>query len=845
MYKNNKIIAIIPARGGSKGIHHKNIVLLAGKPLIAYTIEEAKKSKYIDKIIVSTDDNDISKISKLYGAEVDIRPTELSKDSTPTLHVLQYLIKKFDNKFNPDIVILLQPTSPLRKSMCIDSSIEKLLKTNCDSVISVSSLKYNPVTIVSVDDDILKMNAIDLSNLRRQDSNLYHINGAVYVIKKDILMKQKEYLLGKDNRVIMMSEEDSIDIDTPLDLDLAELQLKKTSNKQISIGRQAIGEDYPCFIIAEAGVNHNGSLELAKKLVDAAKQAGADAVKFQTFESENLVSKTTVMAEYQKKNIGRIQSQFEMLKKLELSHEDFIELKDYCDKKGIIFLSTPHTDKAADFLEDLMPFFKLGSGDLTNIPFLERVAKKNKPIILSTGMGTLEEIEEAFNTIKKYNNQIILLHCTTSYPCPREEVNLKVINTLKDKFNVLVGYSDHTEGIDIPLMAASLGAVVIEKHITLDKKMPGPDHKSSLNPKELEEMIYSIRDKKVIKIPKEILGTGIKKPTENELEIAKLVRKSIIAAKNISANTKLTEDMLVIKRPGTGIPPKELKNLIGKTAKKQIKKDRLIKPSDIKFIMPKIFVASFNRASDGALSLLLKKMKKENMFTNDYKNADFILAVGDRVETFDFVLKRFQENKRIIHLWAGEISQGTHDEVYRHAMTIMSEIHLCTNPEAEKRVIELCKSIDKQPETYVIGNLMLDNLESDKSKVPKTPYDLVLYNPPTSLSKKEISKEIEQIKILLNKKYIWIEPNGDFGSELIKNYVTHSNLPRSEFLGLMKSCDRFITNSSCMYYEAPFLLRPEQIISIGERNINRESKFANMKIKNASDNIIRILKELK
>jgi len=582
--------------------------------------------------------------------------------------------------------------------------------------------------------------------------------------------------------------------------------------KTIKIGKFTIGKNYPPLIIAEAGVNHNGSLKLAKKLVDVAVEAGADAIKFQTFKAENLVTKDTPKVSYQEKAIGGTESQLQMLKKLELNYDSFNLLKNYCDEKNIIFLSTPHTGDVIDFLEPLVPAYKIGSGDLNNVPFLKKIAKKGKPMILGTGMATMDEVKEALNAIYgKGSNEVIMLHCTTTYPCPKNEVNLRAMQTMQNELDCLVGYSDHTLGIDVSLMAVKLDAVVIEKHLTLDKNMKGPDHKASLNPDEFKEMVKSIKRKNKVKIPKEVLGDGIKRPTKAEKAILKLVRKSIISAKDIPPKTKITRDMLVIKRPGIGIRPKELKNLIGKTAKNLIKKDTLIRFSDFERI-PKIFVASFNRASDGAITKLVKKMNENQMYSNNYSLADYILAVGDRIETFDFVLKRFRENKRIIHLWAGEISQGTRDEIYRHAMTIMSEIQLCTNPKAKRRVIDLCKAIGKKPNAYVVGNLMLDNLEIGKTKVPKESYDLVLYNPPTILSKKEILKELEQIKRLLSKrKYIWLEPNGDSGSELIKPYITHNNLPRPKFLGLLKDCKRYITNSSSMYYEAPFFQHPQHL----------------------------------
>ena len=354
----------------------------------------------------------------------------------------------------------------------------------------------------------------------------------------------------------------------------------------IKINDKIIGKDQPCFIIAEAGVNHNGDINLAKKLIEAAKKAGADAVKFQKFKSEDLVTDEANMADYQKKNTGKKESQLDMLKRLELSSKEFKELKKYCDKKEIIFLSTPHTENALNFLDNLMPVFKIGSGDLTNLPFLENLAKKQKPIFLSTGMANVHEIREAVDSIKRQNNnKIILLHCTTSYPCPKKDSNLNAMKTLEKEFNCLTGYSDHTEGLDVSLMAASLGAVLIEKHFTLDKNMEGPDHKASLDPEELKELVKKIKNKDYPDLNKEsenkILGKEKKEPTQKEIEIAKVARKSIVASQDIKKDKEFSFDNLIIKRPGTGIRPKEIYNIIGKKAKHNIKKNTLIKKQDI------------------------------------------------------------------------------------------------------------------------------------------------------------------------------------------------------------------------------------------------------------------------
>ncbi|MBN2517351.1 MAG: N-acetylneuraminate synthase [Candidatus Altiarchaeota archaeon] len=327
----------------------------------------------------------------------------------------------------------------------------------------------------------------------------------------------------------------------------------------------------PVFIIAEAGVNHNGDFATAKKLVDAARKAGADAVKFQTFKAEDLVTAKAKKARYQEESTGAEETQLQMLKKLELSYDDFKRLKEYCDETGVTFLSTPHTTGAADFLEDLVPLYKVGSGDLTNLPFLEKLARKGKPLIVSTGMGDMGEVKEALRVIKKAgNNDVVMLHCTTNYPCPLNEVNLNAMLTMMDGLDCLIGYSDHTMGYLVPIMASSLGAVVIEKHFTLDRNMKGPDHKASLTPKEFEEMVRMIRDCKVA------MGGSDKKPTISEREISSVARKSLVAKVDIRKGITITRDMITVKRPGTGIPSKDLDKVMGKICIRDIKKDELI-----------------------------------------------------------------------------------------------------------------------------------------------------------------------------------------------------------------------------------------------------------------------------
>ena len=326
------------------------------------------------------------------------------------------------------------------------------------------------------------------------------------------------------------------------------------------------------LIIAEAGVNHNGRIDLAKKLAYAAKEAGADIVKYQTFKAENLVTKNAKKATYQIENTQKADSQFEMLKALELSFADFKELKSYCTSIGIQFLSTPFDGDSIVFLEELgMEFWKIPSGEITNYPYLRQLAQTGKPVILSTGMSTLGEIQEAVTLMKRYGTtDIRLLHCNTEYPTPYEDVNLSAMETIAKATGLSIGYSDHTQGIDVAIAAVAMGATIIEKHFTLDKTMEGPDHKASLSPEELTAMVAAIRH-----IEKAI-GTGIKEPSVSEKKNMAIARKSIIAKRAIAKGEVFTEENLTTKRPGTGISPMEWEFVLGQHAQRDYAEDELI-----------------------------------------------------------------------------------------------------------------------------------------------------------------------------------------------------------------------------------------------------------------------------
>lgn len=326
------------------------------------------------------------------------------------------------------------------------------------------------------------------------------------------------------------------------------------------------------FVIAEAGVNHNGDIETAKKLIDAACSAGADAVKFQTFKSERLVCRTAKKADYQLETTEQSETQYEMLKKLELTEEMHKELIEYCEKKKVMFLSTPFDIESINLLSELgMQIFKIPSGEITDLPYLREIARQRKKVILSTGMSNMEEVKAAVEVLKKNgSDDITLLHCNSQYPTPVSDVNLLAMVKMQEAFGLPVGYSDHTQGIEIPIAATALGAAVIEKHFTLDKNMEGPDHKASLEPYELKQMVEGIRKIELA------IGNGMKQMTESEKTNIDIVRKSIVAAADIQEGEIFTEKNLTTKRPGNGISPMRWDEIIGTTANRNYEADEMI-----------------------------------------------------------------------------------------------------------------------------------------------------------------------------------------------------------------------------------------------------------------------------
>lgn len=348
------------------------------------------------------------------------------------------------------------------------------------------------------------------------------------------------------------------------------------SIKPVIIDNRAVGADNPCFIIAEAGVNHNGCMKTAFDLIDAAADTGVDAIKFQAFKTEQLVTAQSPKAAYQVETTGAGLSQFDMLKKLELNDEQHKQLKEYCERKNLMYICTPYDYDSVDMLDEIgVSCYKIASTDVTNVPFLRYIAQKKRPVILSTGFSSLCEVEQAYCALSSHQQhitgKIILMHCTAEYPAPKHEANLRVIPTLTQAFQVPVGFSDHTVGIQVSGWAVLLGACAIEKHFTLDKKMDGPDHRASIEPAELKELVEHIRTIEIVQ------GDGIKRPAASEQANKILMQKSLVAKRALPAGHVITQDDLIAKRPATGLPPAWMDKVIGKKTKFDIEADTTLR----------------------------------------------------------------------------------------------------------------------------------------------------------------------------------------------------------------------------------------------------------------------------
>ncbi len=598
------ILGLILARAGSRGLPNKCVRALCGRPLIAYTFDHALSSSRLTNVLLTTDSQPAKKIASAAGIEVIDRPTDLADDTATVDAAARHAVATWEARHDRAvrIVVLLYGNIPLRAEGLIDRAIDRLIETGADSVRSVAPVtKQHPDWIHQLDGDRMiqfRPNSI----YRRQDLEpLYYHDGAVAVVTRDALFgalqtpDDYQSFLGQDRRAIIQRTDETVDIDEPLDLLLAEALLRdrvpacrsgesQTVSRSIapisstppvrtvSIGDHRIARGEPTFVIAEAGVNHNGSLETALRMVDVATRAGADAIKFQLFRARDLASANAPRAEYQRASTTGT-SQQKMLAKLELAPDAYARIKEHCDERSILFLATPFGVSQLAWLEQSgVRAIKIASTDLVTEPLLAAACATGLPLILSTGAAETSEIERAVQLVRHAGaaDRLILLHCVSCYPTPMEAINLRAIGTLNDTFGVPTGLSDHTTSTRTGALAVSVGACVIEKHFTLDPTARGPDHATSLNPDQLTEYIARIRE------AQRALGTGMLGLNPIEQEVRRVARKSVVATQLIRSGEIISAEKLALKRPGTGLSPHDLPAIIGRRATADIPGDTLL-----------------------------------------------------------------------------------------------------------------------------------------------------------------------------------------------------------------------------------------------------------------------------
>jgi N,N'-diacetyllegionaminate synthase len=586
-----KILFLIPVRGGSKGLPGKNMRSVGGRSLIARAVETARaaSSRLPEQqctVFVSTEDPELAQEAIRAGASVPfMRPRELATDEATTIEVIRHALSEFEEMGQrTDVLVVHQATTPLTTEVDVLNALNHFFEGGgTEPVVSVAAAQHPPQWSFYLEKGHLQPLLPNWNAKRRQDlDQSYTLNGALYVATPDWLEREGSFLVPGRTRALIMPQEHSVDIDYEADLQLANLlagehpaigpRQDAPMTQTIQIGAHFVGEGQPVYVIAEAGVNHNGDPDIARQLIVAAKAAGASCVKFQTFRAERVATAQAPKADYQLLSTDPAESQIGMLKRLELAEQCYAPLISACNELGIDFLSTPYSVEDVDFLEQVgVPAYKIASATLVEPHLLRRIAITGKPLILSTGLATLAEVSEAIRTVcAAGNDQIVLLQCTTNYPSAVSDANLRAMDTMRQAFGTLVGYSDHTVTPTACVAAVALGACVIEKHLTLDRSMPGPDHACSSEPDELTHLIEEIR------AVESALGSPDKQPTEAERANSLGMRRSIVAARDISRGAIITADDLTTKRPATGISPRLWDNVLGRRAARDIAADSIL-----------------------------------------------------------------------------------------------------------------------------------------------------------------------------------------------------------------------------------------------------------------------------
>jgi len=576
------VLGIILSRAGSKGLPDKCVRELRGRPVIVHTFDHARSARRLSAVVLTTDSQPAKNLARQAGIEVVDRPADLAGDRATVDAAARHAVEAWESAHGRpvDVVVLLYGNIPVRAEGVIDRAVKHLVDSRADSVRTVAPVsKQHPDWIHRLDGDRMiqfRTNSI----YRRQDLEpLFYHDGAVAVVTRPALFAaldtpdDHQSFLGRDRRAIVQACEDAVDIDAPIDLHLAEAVLaareKTASPAVVHIDGFPVAPGGPAMIVAEAGVNHDGDPDKALRLVDAAVEAGADAVKFQVFRAADLTTSAAPTAGYQRDRVG-VRTQRELLARLELSSSDFSRIRAHCKARDIRFFATPFSPSDVDRLLEWQPAaIKIASTDLTNVPLLRRVADTALPIIVSTGAATAAEIERAIALFRSWrlDGRLILLHCVSSYPTPLDAVNLRAIGALAAASGVPCGLSDHTESTRTGGWAVAAGACLIEKHITLDRSATGPDHAMSLEPDAFAEFVADARQAEAA------LGTGAPGMNPIEADTRRVARRSIVAARSIKAGDVVTEAMLAMKRPEGGIEPAQLDRLVGRRARVDIPAD--------------------------------------------------------------------------------------------------------------------------------------------------------------------------------------------------------------------------------------------------------------------------------
>ncbi len=550
------LLVLVPARAGSRRVPGKNLRTVAGIPLVGWAIRTGQRAVADlpggpHLVALSTDGPEIAAAGRAWGADRVIdRPPALATDTATSVDVVVDALGQLDREGRRfAAVVLLQPTSPLTEPGDVRAAIAAWEAGGTGSVVSVAA-SHPAGWHVELDPD---------GGLVREEAEATHLlTGAIYVIDPELLRAEGRFVIPGRTRGVVVPAERSVDLDEPHDLMAAEGILAARPVRPVPLGALEIGAGRP-VVIAEVGVNHNGDVELAHRLVDAVADSGADVVKFQTFDPAQLAATGAPTAEYQRAATTAGDDQRAMLARLVMPVDAWPALAAHAAQRGLVFLSTPFDDDAADLLDRLgVPAFKVGSGELTNLPFLARLARCARPMLVSTGMADMAEVAAAVDAIAAAGDQpLALLHCVSSYPAAPRDANLRAIETMRRAFGVPVGWSDHTPGIELPLAAVAAGAAVVEKHITLDRTLPGPDHRASLEPAEFAELVRGVRT------VGEALGTGVKEPVPAERPIAAVARRSLHWRRALAAGSLVTDEDLVALRPGTALSPARQRLLVG------------------------------------------------------------------------------------------------------------------------------------------------------------------------------------------------------------------------------------------------------------------------------------------